>query len=204
MMKQSLFSKERLSDVINLSLLEEYMNQLYKDIQVPIALFDLDGEIICHSPCIALCKEITCKDPRMHILCKETCARFCDSRENLFYCPNGLMKYRIPLRVKNKVIAYVVLRQFLTEQEESESIKNMLIKRSFDREMITSLINGIPILYHKKVEKIMAFMNELVIILNDMITQHRNRKELEEKAKKCYEKFIILFEDIVNEKRMKA
>ncbi len=195
-MEQSLFSKERLSDVINLSLLEEYLNRLYNDIQVPFTLFDIDGEIITYSPCIDLCKEIICKDPRMHILCKETCASFNDNVEELFFCPNGLMKYRIPLCIDNEIVAYIVMRQFLTEQDEVDSIKNMLIKRGFDYDSIRFLSSGIPILHEKKLEKIITFINEFMIITANMSNQDMKVSEKEEKVKKNYRMLMSSFEEI--------
>lgn len=195
-MKQSLFSRERLTEILDMELLERYINQLYEYIQVPITLLDTDGEVIFASKWIDLCNNFMRKDQRMELICKETCSRIGDYDSDLFFCPNGLMMYRFPIKMKNEIVAYLVLSQFLTEESEAECFRNMLLKRDMEKEQVNDMINGVPILNASRIESIIAFMNDFVILLHDMIERRIKALEYEEEAMKGYEELEASYQDL--------
>ena len=119
-------TKSKLDDILDLKLLEEYINQLYKCIQVPITLLDINGEIIFASRWIELCETYIRKDLRLGTTCKEICSKIGEYGPGIFTCPNGLMMYRIPIQVKNGTIAYLVLSQFLMEGTEENYVVDVL------------------------------------------------------------------------------
>ena len=195
-MKQDLLSKRSLNDLLDTELLEEYINQIHEYVKVPITLFDRKGEIVVASKWTEFCNDFARKDPKMGMLCKNTCSRISDSSSNVFSCPNGLMMYKFPIKIKNDIVAYLVLSQFLTEKDDKMGFMDKLEKKWEDNEGFRIAADKIPVLNSSEIEDGIAFLNNFVILLHDIIDRRLKAIELEEEVVQNYEELEASYQDV--------
>ncbi len=158
-MEHSLMSRERLKQVLDLELFEDYLNKLNEETHIALTLLDKDNEVIFASPRIELCNNFMQRDQRMELICMETCSGVGRYGSDLLFCPNGLMMYRFPIRIKNEITAYLIVSQFLTEQPELECFRNMLFKNGLEKGAISNMLKDVPIIKVDKIEEIIAFID---------------------------------------------
>lgn len=165
-MKQVKVIKDRLKDTLDLKLLERYLNQLHNFIQVPIMLLDLNGEIIFASRKVDIYDEYKQENNQMKSFCKHICT---SHDLGLLSCPNGLMMYKFPVKVKNETIAYFVLHQFFVEGMKFGNFVDILKNSKLEESRISDIIDNIPILDSKRLNCIIDFIKSSMVFLHKMI-----------------------------------
>lgn len=195
-MKNIPITKSKLGNILDLSLLENYVNQLYEYIQVPITLFDSEGEVLFASPWTKLCSDYIRKNVMMGHICKTVCTAPGVQDPDPFTCPNGLMMYKVAIKVKEDTVAYLVLSQFLMQGMDIKEIEDRLHEIPLEERQIASVIKNIPILDCETINTAISFINNFVFLLHDMIGRRVQVMELEEEILHGYEELEASYQDI--------
>ncbi|GAB6108306.1 HD domain-containing phosphohydrolase [Fusibacter bizertensis] len=188
--------KKEIADTLNLTILENYIMKLYDIIQVPITLLDAHGSVIFASKWTSVCDNYFRTSSETEKKCIDTCFRIDQQSLNLFTCPNGLKMRKAPILVDNKIIAHLVVSQFLEHEPNISQFSTLAAKMSYDTEAFIEAIKEVPILDEEKLHQIMDFVDEFIIIIHNLIDKQLKSQYLEEEITQGYEELEASYQDI--------
>ena len=188
--------KKENTDTLNLTILENYIMKLYDIIQVPITLLDAHGNVLFASKWTSVCENYFRKHSETEKKCVDTCFNIDQQSFNLFTCPNGLKMRKTPIFVDNTVIAHLVVSQFLEREPDISQFSKLATKMSYDTVSFIEAIKEVPILDEEKLQKIMDFVDEFIVIIHNLIDKQLKSQYLEEEITQSYEELEASYQDI--------
>jgi HD-GYP domain-containing protein (c-di-GMP phosphodiesterase class II) len=189
-------SKHTLDDILDIELLSSYINQLYTYIQMPITLLDYEGNIIFASQWSEVCTHFMRRGCQTGEICQNVCTGMASQSVQLFQCPNGFYMYQFPIRVHNRIVAQLVLSQFLFEPPKRELYQPLAEREQFELDSFNAALDKIRITSHNEIESIITLMGDLVRMLHDMISRRIKAKELEDELMQGYEELEASYQDV--------
>ncbi len=181
---------------LNLRLLENYIIKLFDIIQVPITLLDAQGNILIASKWTTICDDFFRSHPETERKCLETCSHINHQSQQLFTCPNGLKMRKSPICIGDTIIAHLVISQFLEHQPDLDFFLNIATKMSYDSKSFMKAIEEVPIIPLKKLQQIMDFVDEFIVIVHNLIEKQLISQTLEEEVTQSYEELEASYQDI--------
>lgn len=152
-----------LSQLIDIPILQNTLQQLYRAADISSAIFNLEGAFIAGAGSKCICSAFHKRHVEAKKLCFQndiepigkTCGIGC---ETICMCPHGLMAACCPIALDGKSVAYVFTGPFLHEPINDSTIKRFkrqARKYDFDEENYISALNEVPVItYEKHLEKI--------------------------------------------------
>lgn len=195
-MRDVKITKQTLQEILDMNLLDQYINQMYDVIKIPITITDTDGNILVRSTWSSFCKDYIRKDKQLQEKCIESCIAVQNRDTVLYTCPYGLEMYKVPIKVKNEVIAHLFISQFLTEEPKAEDFLNQALAYEVDPVKFLDAVSQIPVVSKEKLEAITRFVDGFIIFLHDMIDRKMRANELEETILQSYEELEATYQDI--------
>ncbi|MBD3256353.1 MAG: PAS domain S-box protein [Candidatus Lokiarchaeota archaeon] len=164
----------KLKDIIDSSKLQSIMNDFNKLTDIPMAIIDLEGNVLVGAGWRDVCTLFH----RTHPITRKNCIEsdiFLSSEskpgEYLTYkCKNNLWDIATPIMVAGKRMGHFFLGQFFYEDEEidydffSEQAK----KYGFNEEQYLSALNKIPRWSREKVKTVMDFYTKFASIISNL------------------------------------
>ncbi len=194
-MRNSKITSQMLQEILDMNLLHKFMNQIYMTVHIPITLCDMEGNVLVASNWSAFCKDYMRKDGRSSQQCISTCASETGEENGIFLCPYGLEMYKAPIKIREKTVAHIIVSQFLTEEPVEEALCKKAQKYGFDTGFRDS-IRQIPVVSQKKLEEVIAFIDDFVILIHDMIERKMHVKALDEEVVQNYKELESAYQDI--------
>lgn len=116
------FMQYKIKDMLDVNLLDKMLNNLYQIIKIPISIVDISGEVIVHTGWTNICSSLACNCDDFHKMCLKEYWKNNTNEEQLHSkgevsCINGLKMYRVPVYIKDTVLANVF---FCKVEEENQ------------------------------------------------------------------------------------
>jgi len=195
-MKKTNVTKQALGEILDLEFLDTYINQIYTFTNIPITILDEEGKIVIASEWIDLCKKHMRTNGITSLKCNAACSKINESGHKIFKCPNGLCMYSVPIKIGKDVVAYLVLSQFLMEKPDIEFFCKLFEKEGEDKNQFLSDLSSIPVVSNTRIQEVISFLDNFVLLLHNMIEKKVETKELEEEIVQNYEELEASYQDI--------
>lgn len=195
-MKKSGITSQKLQEILDMNLLNKYINQMYMTLHIPITLCDIKGNVLVASDWSVFCKNYMRKGDRSGKKCIAVCASENNKENTVFTCPYGLEMYKIPIKIKDETVAHMIFSQFLTKEPVVEEFLKQTQKYGFEGIEFRESIKRIPVVTKNQLDEIMSFADNFVILIHDMIDRKLQVKELDEEVLQSYKELEAAQQDI--------
>lgn len=116
-------------DVIGSNNFSELMTNFYKLSEIPMAIIDLDANVLASSKWQRICTEFHRVNPMTSERCIESDTELANQLDEgaeytMYKCKNGLVDCASPIIVDNEHIANIFIGQFLLNKPDIEFLKN--------------------------------------------------------------------------------
>lgn len=197
-MYRGIITKKTLRTSLDLDLLKKYMDQIHDLFQVPITILGLDGEVLVASEWTGLCSRFMRGDARIAPRCVQECNDLGKEKERIFTCPNGLKMCRMPILVKKEVVAYMVISQFFLQPPDETYFQQLIEQYEFSARDFQEELSKVPVLEEKKLDQLIAMVENFVILLHDMLHKSLKVQELEEQLMDSFSELEASYQDVSN------
>jgi len=159
------------SDLVDISDLQQLIDQLSELAGCPIAILDADNTFLASAGLQKIC---TCFH-RVHPETKKHCTESdCLIRQNLetenpiaYKCKNGLWDVAYPIVIEGKHVANIFFGQFFFDDEKIDVsyFEKQALKYGFDRTEYLRYLHEAPVISRKKAETLKNFSSTIALIL---------------------------------------
>ncbi|WDP90934.1 MAG: response regulator [Desulfobacter sp.] len=172
-------------------LASENFNQLfkifYKIVGVPIAIIDLDANVLASSEWNPICTQF-------HRVHPESCARCIESDTslaknlktgapyNIYRCKNGMTDCASPILIGGEYLANLFIGQFLLDKPDIDYFTKQADQFGYDKQEYLNALNNTPIISSERAEVILSFLVQFAKLVAAM-GMDRIKERQAEKAK---------------------
>lgn len=179
----------KLSELIDISRLQDMLDQLYIITSIPTAVLDADGTILTASGWQDICVKFHRANTESCKRCQESDAyivnHLTDGKKYITYeCANGLVDVANPIIVQGTHVGTVFAGQFLFAEPDRERFRQQAKKFGYDEQAYLEALARMPIIPHDKIEPTLSYLSSFTEILaavgKERIEQKQTQQALEE------------------------
>ncbi|MEZ4600245.1 MAG: PocR ligand-binding domain-containing protein [Syntrophotaleaceae bacterium] len=185
-------------EVIDIRSLHLLMEGLYKASGIPVAVFDLDGNMLAGAGNQELCQMFKFKKehPAIVRLCPEgysSCSfsaktKVLQGREIVEQrCLHGVADIFMPIIIGERHQANLYLGKFLYEKPDESYLRGQAGRIGIDEEEYIRAIGKIPVLPRERIEKILEFHVHLIDLLVEMGIKTQEQRASEQRMREAME-----------------
>ena len=166
-------------------LASENFNQLFKHFYeimgVPIAIIDLDANVLASSKWNPICTNF-------HRVNPDSCARCIESDTslakdlksgrlyNIYKCKNGMTDSASPIRIEDEHIANLFIGQFLLDKPDIDFFSNQAEQFGYDKSEYLKALNDTPIITSERAEVMLSFLVQFAKLIAAMGMDRLNER----------------------------
>jgi PAS domain S-box-containing protein len=191
----------RLSDLLDLAMLQKMADAHYRAAGVPIGIIDaIDGSILVGSGWQDICVKFHRENPISLQRCQESDDyikdRLAEGEACHYKCRNGLWDIGVPIVVAGRHLATMFLGQFFYEAEapDREFFVQQAHEIGFDVDEYLAALDRVPVFSREKVEYILEYDKALVGFVADLAAHATVKIEADEKLRESERKFRAIFD----------
>jgi PAS domain S-box-containing protein len=194
-------SDYRLSDLLDLTILQKMADAHYRAAGMPIGIIDaIDGSILVGSGWQDICVKFHRADPVSLQRCRESDNyikdRLVQDEACHYKCKNGLREIGVPIVVAGRHLATMFLGQFFYEGEtpDREFFIHLAHEFGFDVDEYLAALDQVPIFIREKVDYILEYDKALVGFIADLAEHALSKIKADEIIRESERKFHAVFE----------
>ena len=191
----------RLSDFLDLSILQKMADALHRATGMPIGVIDAgDGSILVASGWQDICVRFHRANPDSLQRCRESCDyakdRPVEGKARRYKCKNGLWHISMPIVIDGRHLATMFLGQFFFENEayDREFFISLAHEFGFDVDEYLAALDRVPVFSHEKVDYILEYDTALVSFITDLAEQSLSKIKTDEIIRANERKFHAIFD----------
>ena len=194
------FEEMDIKDILMLKKISPLLKSFSKLIDIPSAIIDLDGNVLCAENWQRICTDfhrVNKKTSKRCIQSDTILANQLSSGKNfaIYTCHNGLTDAASPIMVNNCHVANIFVGQFLMEKPDIKRFQQQAKKYGFDEKKYLKALSEVPIIEKEKVPVILEYLVGLAQLIGelgvDALKQHHQRQH----AEKSEMRYKQLFEN---------
>jgi len=174
--------KYKLSDLIDISLVQQLMNLFYVATGIPHAILDIDNNILSGIGWQDICTQFHRGFPHAECNCKQSDSYIADHLVDTPYigykCLNGLMDYAAPIIIEGQHLATIFMGQLLHEPPDEEFFRRQANEYGFDESAYMQALERVPIFSEGQIKNIMDFYSQLGQVVANMGIQRLRKLEV--------------------------
>ncbi len=195
----------RLSDLLDISLIQKLADSNFRASGLPLSIIDeYDTSVILRAGWTDICVNFHRACPASHLRCIESDSSISDFRltgepeARQYKCKNGLWHVAIPIVVAGKHLATMFLAQFIFEGEipDKEYFSRQALEFGYDQEAYLAALDKLPVFSVEKVDYIVAYDKALVHFIADLAEQSLRIIETKKSLTESEEKYRTLVNNI--------
>jgi signal transduction histidine kinase len=145
--------------------ISEMMSDFYTLAEVPMAIIDLDANVLASSKWEPICTDFHRADAETCKRCIESDTELANSLEEgdeftMYRCKNGLVDCASPIIVEGEHVANVFIGQFMLEAPDRDFFIAQAAEFGFDREAYLNALDEVTIIDADKAKSITSFMQK--------------------------------------------
>ncbi|MHC1729790.1 MAG: PAS domain S-box protein [Syntrophobacteraceae bacterium] len=194
-------SDYRLSDLLDLTILQKMADAHYRAAGMPIGIIDaIDGSILVGSGWQDICAKFHRTHPVSLQRCRESDNfikdRLVEGKACHYKCKNGLWDIGVPIVLAGHHLATMFLGQFFYEEEapDREFFIQLAHEFGFDVDEYLVALDLVPIFSHEKVDYILEYDKALVNFIADIAEQSLLKIKADEIIRESERKFHAIFD----------
>lgn len=198
----------KLSDLMDVKLLQSIMEDFYKITNFGMAIVDSEGKVLVGVGWQDICTKFHRVNPETYKKCIESDIYLTKDIEQgtfkLYKCKNNLWDMASPIIVSGQHVGNVFFGQFLLYEEEInyEAYRAYARQYGFDEDKYIEALKKVPILNRKTVNYVMSLYSKLAILLSENGLNFIKLKNVISENEKTLnslvesnKKYMILFEE---------
>ncbi|MDD3022976.1 MAG: PocR ligand-binding domain-containing protein, partial [Syntrophomonadaceae bacterium] len=178
--------KYRLTDLVDISLLQQLLYSFYKATRIPYGLHDENNNILSGIGWQDICTRFHRVCPQSEYRCRQSDNYIYEHLHKGYYvgykCRNGLMDFGTPIMIEGQHLASIFMGQILHEPPDEEFFCDQAKKYGFDEAAYMEALHRVPIIPREQVEYIMDFFSQLGNILAKLGLERKRQLEAAEQA----------------------
>ncbi len=197
-------SDYRLSDLLDLTILQKMADSHYRAAGMPIGIVDaIDGSILVGSGWQDICVKFHRANPVSLQRCRESDTyikgRLVEDEVCHYKCKNGLWDIGVPIVVVGRHLATMFLGQFFYVEEatDRECFIQLAHEFSFDVDDYLAALDRVPVFNHEKVDYILEYDKALVSFVADIAEQSLLKIKADEIIRESEWKFHAVFDHAI-------
>lgn len=165
--KKEINQKLRLSDIIDISVLQSFLFDFYKLTEIRINLLDVEGRTLVSVGDEDICRQFHLVHPETYKYCQESNIQLTkDIPEGTFKaykCKNNLWDIATPVVVEGKTLGNLFLGQFFYEDEvvDYDLFRSQAQRYGFDENEYLAALDRVPRFNRDRVQSALTFMHNL-------------------------------------------
>jgi PAS domain S-box-containing protein len=158
--------------LIDFPALQDLMNSFYKTTRIPMAITDVNGNVLVATGWQDICTRFHRIHPETLANCKEsdTCLiqNIKQGEYALYKCKNGMWDLATPIIIGDRHIANLFLGQFLFDDEvpDYDFFRKQAERYGFDTEEYLSALDKVPRWSRELVENVMEFYTKMAVMVS--------------------------------------
>jgi len=173
--------KYHISQLIDISLLQQLFDSFYELTGIMHAFLDVDTNILTRTDWSDMCLNYHRVCPQTEARCKQSDAfiqaHLQDAPYIRYRCMNGLIDYATPIIVEGQHLATIYMGQLLNERADEEYFRQQAREFGFDEDAYIEALHKINIVPEQHIKPIMEFYAKLGEVLAIMGLERLRRLE---------------------------
>ncbi len=186
--------KYNLSDLVDLSLLQQLLNTFYQTTGLSYAILDIDNRIL---------GQIGWQDTRFHRTCPQTACRCEESDRYIathlfdgpytgYKCMNGLMDYATPIIIDGHHLATLFSGQFMHKPPDDDFFRCQAREYGFDETAYLEALHRVPIIPQDRIASLMLVFSQLAQLVAAIGLERKRQLEAADQVIRKYEERLRL------------
>jgi PAS domain S-box-containing protein len=153
-----------LADIIDIRVIQSFMNDFYKLANMPIGINDLKGNVLVSAGWQDICTKFHRVHPQASKYCVESDTKLASAATphelKIYQCKNNMWDIVTPIMLEDQRVGYIFSGQFFFDDEplDYELFRSQARKYGFDEGEYMAALNKVPRLSRKTVETGMSFL----------------------------------------------
>ncbi len=165
--------KKIFSEITDVKKLQILMDKFTIATGLGTAILDTDGNVLVASGWQDICTKYHRVNPASCKNCFESDTSLANNihnngKDNVYKCLNGLVDVAVPIIVNNTHLGNLFIGQFLSEKPDIEFFRKQAVTYGFDVDEYMQALSKVPIISLESVEKHIAFLTELALLVGDL------------------------------------
>lgn len=183
--------KYNISDLIDISLLQQMFASFYKLTGIMHAVLDVDNNILSSIGWQDLCTKFHRICPQTECRCRQSdsyiAGHLHDGPYVGYRCLNGLMDYATPIMVEGQHLATIFMGQVLHEAPDEEYFRRQAREFAFDEAAYLDALRDVSVVPEEQIKSIMEFYSNLgQILASSGLERLRQIERAEDKFAKAF------------------
>jgi len=175
-----------LSDLVDISLLQQLMNSIYSATGIMHAILDIDNNIMSSIGWMDICTKFHRSCPQTEHRCQQSdsyiSSRLHEGPYIKYKCLNGLIDYATPIIIEGQHLATIFMGQILHEPPDEEYFRRQAQEHGFDETAYMEALSRVPIIPPDQVKYIMEFYSQLGRFLAAIGLERKRQLEAADQA----------------------
>lgn len=158
-----------LSDLVNLSALEQLLSAYQAMTRIPLMMLDAGGEVLFAMGWQEICLHFHRQCPETVRRCRQSDFRFFDHLEEGLYCQyrceNGFSEYAAPILVDGAHVGTIILGQLLHDSPDEDWFRRQAARFGFEESAYLEALRRVPVIPEAQTGSIITFVARLAQFL---------------------------------------
>ncbi len=178
----------KLANLFNHGNLQKLMDSFYAFTEIPSAVIEVDGTILCASGWQEICSKYHRVCPETEQKCRESDNYIAEHLREAPYigykCKNGMQDFACPIVIDEVHLGTFFIGQIFTEPPDEEFFIQQAKKYGFNQEAYLRALQKVPIIPENKMKLMLEFFGHFGHMLTDLgLRRLEYLRSLEEKKK---------------------
>lgn len=193
----------RFDELIDLAAVQKLMESLWQSTGMPVAILDLQGEVLVATGWQRICTEFHRRHPELAARCRQSDqtihARLqqssaLDEWDFVEYtCQNGLIDAALPILIEGRHLATLFIGQYFHAPPDQEFFRAQAHEFGIEEAVYLAALASVPVFSREKVAGMFGFHRSLVNLLVSMGVQNLQLRRQQPALQLSEERFRSLF-----------
>ncbi len=202
-LEKAFVEKINLEKPIDLEALQNLLDDFCEICRFPVAILNLDGEVLLESHWGLLCTKFHRVHPDTAAKCKESDTHFKkelvkkDKKYVVYKCGNGLFDAAsAPIVIDNRHIGNFLIGQFLLEEPDEEYFKQQAQKYGFPRNEYLDALSDVPVISEEDLKKRLKYLMGFAEFIGKIGMEKSKRRDAEKSLRESEKRCRKLFQNV--------
>jgi|GEM_PF-1067739 len=195
--EQIVDKRYQIENLINMDDLRKILDDFHKIAPFPVALLNLDGEVLLESHWEPICTQFHRVHPKTAVICTESDIHFNaelakgDKRHILYNCANGLYDAASPIIIEGQHLGNFFIGQFLLEPPDEGFFRKQAQRYGFEEEEYLEALSRVPIISEYDLNNRLDYLCGFAEFLGNVGLKEFQRDRAEEALRESKERLRI-------------
>lgn len=181
--------KYQIENLINMDDLRKILDDFHKITPFPVALLNLDGEVLLESHWEPICTQFHRVHPKTAAICTESDMHFSaalvkgDERHVIYRCGNGLYDAASPIIIAGQHLGNFFISQFLLESPDEGFFRKQAQRYGFEEKKYLEALSRVPIISEYDLKNRLGYLCGFAEFLGNLGLKELQRNRTEETLK---------------------